>query len=41
MVFTYYNIGRLLVDEWQQGEKRAEYGTQLLANVSSDLTKAC
>jgi len=40
MVFTYYHVGRILVEEWQQGEKRAEYGTQLLANVSADLTKA-
>ena len=39
MVFTYYHIGRLLVEEWQQGEKRAEYGTNLLANVSTDLAK--
>jgi len=39
MVFTYYHIGRMLVEEWQQGEKRAEYGTQLLATVSADLTK--
>ena len=38
MVFTYYHIGRILVEEWQQGEKRAEYGTQLLTNVSADLT---
>jgi predicted nuclease of restriction endonuclease-like (RecB) superfamily len=30
----------MLVEEWQQGEKRAEYGTQLLENVSTDLTKA-
>jgi predicted nuclease of restriction endonuclease-like (RecB) superfamily len=40
MVFTYYQIGGLLVHEWQKGEKRAEYGTQLLTNVSADLTKA-
>ena len=39
MVFTYYHIGKILVEEWQQGEKRAEYGAQLLANVSADLTK--
>ena len=39
MVFTYYHIGRILVEEWQKGEERAEYGTQLLANVSADLTK--
>jgi len=39
MVFTYYHIGRLLVEEWQQGEKRAEYGTKLIAKVSADLTR--
>jgi len=39
MTFTYYHIGKILVEEWQQGEKRAEYGTQLLANVSADLTR--
>ncbi|MCL2130875.1 MAG: PDDEXK nuclease domain-containing protein [Lentimicrobiaceae bacterium] len=39
MVLTYYHIGKMLVEERQQGEKRAEYGTQLLANVSNDLTK--
>jgi len=39
MVFTYYHIGRILVEEWQQGEKKAEYGTQLIANVSANLTK--
>jgi predicted nuclease of restriction endonuclease-like (RecB) superfamily len=40
MVLTYYYIGKILVEEWQQGEKRAEYGTQLLTNVSTDLTNA-
>jgi len=39
IVFTYYQIGGILVSEWQKGEKRAEYGTQLLAGVSADLTK--
>ena len=39
MVFTYYHIGKILVEEWQQGEKRAEYGAQLIENVSADLTK--
>jgi len=39
MVFTYYHIGKMLVDGFQQGEKRAEYGAQLLVNVSTDLTK--
>jgi len=39
MILTYYHIGRLLVEEWQQGERKAEYGAQLLASVSADLTK--
>ncbi|MDR3327803.1 MAG: DUF1016 N-terminal domain-containing protein [Prevotellaceae bacterium] len=38
MVATYYQIGKILVEEWQKGEKRAEYGAQLLENVSFDLT---
>jgi predicted nuclease of restriction endonuclease-like (RecB) superfamily len=38
MVSTYYQIGEILIEEWQQGEKRAEYGSQLLENVSEDLT---
>jgi hypothetical protein len=39
MVVTCYHIGKILVEEWQKGEKRAEYGTQLLENVSIDLTE--
>ena len=39
MVFTYYHIGKLLVNEWQRGKKRAEYGSRLLPKVSADLTK--
>jgi predicted nuclease of restriction endonuclease-like (RecB) superfamily len=39
MVFTYYHIGKILVEEWQKGERRAEYGVQLLTNVAADLTK--
>jgi predicted nuclease of restriction endonuclease-like (RecB) superfamily len=39
MVFTYYHIGKILVEEWQKGEKKAEYGTQLVANISANLTK--
>jgi predicted nuclease of restriction endonuclease-like (RecB) superfamily len=37
MVATYYQIGKILIEEWQQGEKRAEYGVGLLENVSADL----
>jgi len=39
MVFTYYYIGKLLINEWQEGEIRAEYGVKLLENVSAELTK--
>jgi predicted nuclease of restriction endonuclease-like (RecB) superfamily len=38
MVFTYFHIGKLLVEEWQQGEKRAGYGENLLKSVSANLT---
>jgi predicted nuclease of restriction endonuclease-like (RecB) superfamily len=38
MIFTYFQIGKLIVEELQQGEKRAEYGSHLLADVSMDLT---
>ena len=39
MVFTYFQIGKMIVEELQNGEKRAEYGTQLLENLSADLTQ--
>ncbi|TRX29163.1 DUF1016 domain-containing protein [Flavobacterium franklandianum] len=39
MVFTYFQIGKMIVEELQNGEKRAEYGTQLLETVSADLTQ--
>jgi predicted nuclease of restriction endonuclease-like (RecB) superfamily len=39
MVFTYFHIGKLLVEEWQQGEKRADYGKNVLKNVSANLTE--
>jgi predicted nuclease of restriction endonuclease-like (RecB) superfamily len=38
MVFTYFHIGQLIVNEFQKGEKRAEYGSQLLKQVSIDLS---
>ncbi len=37
MVFTYFQIGKMIVEELQNGEKRAEYGTQLLETISTDL----
>jgi predicted nuclease of restriction endonuclease-like (RecB) superfamily len=39
MVCTNYLIGKLIVEEYQQGEARAEYGASLLQNVSAELTK--
>lgn len=39
MVYTYYEIGRRIVEEEQQGENRAAYGQQLLLGLSEHLTK--
>lgn len=30
MVYTYYNVGRYIVEEEQQGKQRAEYGKALV-----------
>lgn len=35
---TYWNIGKLIVEEEQQGESRAVYGSNLLKNLSKELT---
>ena len=39
MVYTYYEIGRRIVEEEQHGEDRAAYGQQLLQGLSEHLTK--
>jgi len=39
MVYTYFEIGRIIVEEEQNGKDRAEYGKQLLKGLSRDLTK--
>ena len=39
MVYAYYEIGRRIVEEEQQGENRAAYGKQLLKELSEYLTK--
>ena len=39
MVMTYFEIGKMIIEEFQNGEKRAEYGSNLLKIVSEDLTK--
>lgn len=38
MVMTYWNIGRLIVEDEQHGEFRAEYGKAVLADISQRLT---
>lgn len=38
MVYTYFEIGRIIVEEEQNGKDRAEYGKQLLKGLSQQLT---
>lgn len=40
MLQTYWNIGRRIVEEEQNGNIRAEYGSALLKGLSQELTKA-
>lgn len=37
MVYTYYEIGRMIVEDEQQGKERAEYGKQVLKDLSKRL----
>ncbi|CAH8242368.1 putative nuclease YhcG [Vibrio aestuarianus] len=39
MVQTYWHIGRLIVEDEQQGETRAEYGKHVLKSLSVSLTE--
>src|SRR3990172_9878954 len=39
MVMTYFEIGRMIVMDEQQGKKRAGYAEETLKNLSLDLTK--
>jgi len=39
MVETYFEIGRLIVEEEQSGKERAEYGKKILKDLSMKLTK--
>lgn len=39
MTMTYFEIGRIIVEEEQNGKDRAEYGKQLLKGLSQQLTK--
>ena len=39
MTATYWEIGRRIVEFEQRGERRAEYGAELLGKLSADLTR--
>lgn len=39
MVYTYYEIGRIIVEEEQKGQERAKYGQQLIYELSEKLSK--
>ena len=36
-IATYWNIGRRIVEEEQNGQERAKYGTKLIANLARQL----
>lgn len=39
MVYTYYEIGRIIVENEQGGKGRAEYGKGILKGISKRLSK--
>jgi hypothetical protein len=39
MVYSYFEIGRMIVEDEQQGKERAEYGKQVLDELSQKLTQ--
>lgn len=39
IVYSYYEAGRMIVEEEQQGSKRAEYGKYILKELSARLTE--
>jgi len=39
MTCTYYEIGRMIVEDEQKGQNRAEYGKKVLISLSEQLTK--
>lgn len=40
MVYSYYEVGRMIVKEEQNGEQRAEYGKAILKELSKRLTES-
>ena len=39
MVITYFEIGRMIVEEEQNGKERADYGSQHISDLSKSLTQ--
>ena len=39
MVLTYWNVGRRIVEQEQDGNQRAEYGTAMMDALAAELTK--
>jgi DUF1016 N-terminal domain len=39
MVYTYFEVGRMIVEDEQQGKVRADYGKQVLKDLSKRLTE--
>ncbi len=39
MVLTYWHIGKRIVEDEQQGQKRAKYATEMLEHLSTELSK--
>lgn len=39
MVYSYYEVGRMIIEEEQNGEQRAEYGKAILKELSRHLTE--
>lgn len=39
MVYSYYEVGRMIMEEEQNGEQRAEYGKAILKELSRRLTE--
>lgn len=40
MVYSYYEVGRMIVEEEQNGEQRAEYGKAIIKELSKRLTES-
>ena len=39
MVYTYFEIGRMIIEDEQQGKTRADYGKHILKDLSKRLTE--